>query len=248
MDLVCEERPSESPFVERIWRSRSDQADPFISMADNHFALVVAKYRDRNILTVRGPETRATPAMGLAGAEIFGIQFKIGVFMPHLPPQKVMDRQDLSLPGAAHSTFWLYSSVWQFPNFENADTFVDRLVREGLLVYDPIVAAVIQGQTVTASLRTVQRHFLQATGLTFNTVFQIERARYAVSTLKQGASILDTVDRAGYYDQPHLTRSLQTLVGLSPAHIIDSNRPEKLSYLYKTTAGENAILPSIVDE
>ncbi len=247
MDLACEERPSESPFVERIWRSRSEKADPFISMADNHFALVVAKYHDKNVLTVRGPETRATPAMGLAEAEIFGIQFKIGVFMPHLPPEMVMDRQDLSLPGAAGSAFWLHGSAWQFPDFENADTFVGRLVREGLLVFDPVVEAVLQGQTAAASVRTVQRRFLRATGLTYNAVFQIQRARFAVTLLKEGASILDTVDEAGYYDQPHLTRSLQALIGLTPSRITDQERPEKLSYLYKKTSPENAIMP-IVDE
>ncbi len=247
MDLACEERPSNSPFVERIWRSRSEGADPFISMADNHFALVVTRYRDKNVLTVRGPETRATPATGLAEAEIFGIQFKIGVFMPHLPPQSVMDRRDLSLPGAASSAFWLHGSAWQFPTFENADTFIDRLVQEELLEYDPVVASVLQGQPVAASVRTVQRRFLHATGLTYNAVFQIQRARFAVTLIKEGTSILDAVDAAGYYDQPHLTRSLQALVGLAPARLLDSARPEKLSYLYKTTSTEKAIMP-IVDE
>ncbi len=245
MDLVCEERPSESPFVERIWRSRSEGADPFISIADNHFALVVAKYRDKNILTLRGPETRATLATGLTEAEIFGIQFKIGVYMPHLPPQVVMDRQDLSLPGAASSAFWLHGSAWQFPDFENADTFVGRLVREGLLVFDPIVEAVLQGQTVAATVRTVQRRFLQATGLTYNAVFQIQRARFAVALLKEGVSILDTIDEAGYYDQPHLTRSLQSLIGLTPSHITDQERSEKLSFLYKKTSHEKAIMPIV---
>ncbi len=247
MDLACEERPSESPLVERIWRSQSEKADPFISMADNHFALVVAKYHDKSVLTVRGPETRATPAMGLAEAEIFGIQFKVGVFMPHLPPQVVMDRRDLSLPGAARNAFWLHGSAWQFPDFENADTFVGRLVREGLLAYDPVVEAVLQGQTVATSIRTVQRRFLQATGLTYNAVFQIQRARFAVTLLKEGASILDAVDEAGYYDQPHLTRSLQALIGLTPSLIKDQERSEKLSYLYKKTSPEKAIMP-IVDE
>ncbi len=248
MDFVCEERPSDSPFVERIWRSHSEQADPFISMADNHFALVVAKTHHDTILTVRGPETQATPATGLAEADVFGIQFKVGVFMPHLPPVMVMDRKDLSLPGATGNAFWLHGSAWQFPDYENADTFVDRLARDGLLAYDPVVEAILQGQPVTMSLRTVQRRFLRATGLTFNAVFQIERARFALSCLKRGASILDTTEEAGFYDQPHLTRSLKALIGLSPAHNLDPDRPEKLSYLYKTGSGEKAIMPSIIDE
>jgi AraC-like DNA-binding protein len=242
MDFIHEERPSDLPFVERIWRSRSEQADPFISMADDHYALVVTKTLRHTFLTVRGPETRATPAIGLADAEFFGIQFKIGVYIPGLPPVKVMDRHDLNLPEATGNTFWLHSSAWQFPDFENADTFIDRLAREGLLVYDPIVAAVLQGNPVRISTRSIQRRFLQATGLTYNTIFQIERARFAVTLLKEGASILDAVEAAGYYDQPHLTRSLQALIGLSPSRIKDQARLEKLSYLYKTSPNQKAIM------
>src|SRR5919109_3889893 len=62
MDLICDERPSDSIFVERIWRSHSEHAGHFLSMADSHWGMVVTKHRGRTILTVRGPETRATPA------------------------------------------------------------------------------------------------------------------------------------------------------------------------------------------
>jgi methylphosphotriester-DNA--protein-cysteine methyltransferase len=58
-------------------------------------------------------------------------------------------------------------------------------------------------------LRTGQRHFLQATGITPSTIRQIERARHATNLLKQGVSILDTVHEGGYFDQAHLTPSLK---------------------------------------
>jgi hypothetical protein len=234
MDLVCDERPSDSPYVERIWRSQSQAASFFISMAETHCGLVVTKYKGMTSLFVRGPETRATLAYGPAEAEYFGVQFKAGVFMPSMPPKLVMDRHDLNLPDATSKSFWLNGSAWQFPDFENADTFVNWLVREGLLVYDPVVATVLQGQPVAMSLRTVQRRFLQATGLTYNTMVQIGRARNAITLLKQGKSILDAVYEADFFDQPHLTRSLKHFIGLTPSQIIDQNRPEWLSFLYKT--------------
>lgn len=62
INLPCEERLSDSPFVERVWRSRSDDGGSFISSAQSHWEMVVTKYQDRTTLTVRGPETRATPA------------------------------------------------------------------------------------------------------------------------------------------------------------------------------------------
>lgn len=236
MDLTCDERSSDSPFVERIWSSRSENGGSFISMAESHWEMVVTKHEGKTTLTVRGPESRATPACGHAQAEFFGIQFKAGAFMPNLPANLVMDRNYRELPEATSKSFWLHSSAWQFPDFENADTFVARLVREGLLVFDPVVSAVLQEKPVELSLRTVQRRLLQATGLTSGAIFQIKRARYATTLLRQGVSILDTVDRAGYFDQPHLTRSLKQLIGQTPAQIVTASKREPLSFLYKTDA------------
>lgn len=243
MDLMCDERPSDSPFVERVWRSQSERAGAFISMADSHWGMVVTRHRDKITLTVRGPETRATPAYCPADAEFVGIQFRAGTLMPHFPAKMVMDRRDLTLPVATPKSFWLNGAAWQFPDYENADTFVEWLARDGLLIHDPVVGAVLGGQPVAMSLRTVQRRFLGATGLTQGVVYQIERARRAVTLLKQGVSILDTVHKAGYFDQPHLTRSLNHFIGQTPAQIADQNRSERLSFLYKTTPFSPFMIP-----
>jgi AraC-like DNA-binding protein len=196
--------------------------------------MVITKHNGRLTLTVRGPETKPTAADGLDDAEHFGIRFKTGAFMPHLPAGMVMDRRDLNLPDASNRSFWLHGSVWQFPDFENVDTFVDRLAHEGLLVIDPVVEDILHGQPVNLSLRTAQRRFLQATGLTQGGYFQIERARQAINLLKQGVSILDTVAQAGYSDQPHLTRSLKQFTGQTPSQIVRENSREPLSFLFKT--------------
>ncbi len=243
MDLICDERPSDSPFVETIWYSQSEHGGPFISMAEPHCGLVVTKHQGKMIMTVRGPETRATPAYSPAETEFLGIVFKPGVFMPSFPAKIVMDRQDLNLPEANDRSFWLHGSAWEFPDYENADTFVDQLIHDELLVYDPIVKEVSRGHPVEMSLRTVQRRFLQATGVTQNTLYQIHRARYAVTLLKQGRSILETVHTAGYFDQPHLTRSLKHFVGLTPAQLLDESRSEQLSFLYKTISFDSVTIP-----
>ena len=241
MDLICDVRLSDSPFVDTIWRSHSEsRAASFLSMADSHWGMVVTRHRGRSTLTVRGPETKATPSLSLEDADLLGILFKPGAFMPGLPPQMVMDRRDLDLPQSTTRTFRLNSSAWEFPNYENADTFVAWLAKDGLLAFDPVVGDALGGQQPETSVRTVQRRFLQATGLTQGAMYQIDRARDAVILLKQGVSILDTVDQAGYFDQPHLTRSLKRLIGLTPAQIINQNRPERLSFLYKTVPADEA--------
>jgi AraC-like DNA-binding protein len=153
------------------------------------------------------------------GAEFLGIDLKSGVFLPDLPPGQIMDLRDANLPDASDSSFWLGGSAWSYPEYDNADTFVDRLVRTGLLVRDPLVAAVLQGHPHDMSPRSIQYRFLQATGLTQRTIHQIERARQAAALLEQGRSISDVVYEAGYFDQPHLTRALKRFLGLTPAHL-----------------------------
>lgn len=234
MDLTCEERPSDSPFVKRIWYRSSEQSGDFISIANPYWEMVVTRLHGQLTMTVRGPETKPTPAYCPPDGEWIGIQFNPGTLMPNLPPKMLMDRSDVNLPLATSQSFWLNGSAWQFPDYENADTFVERLVREGLLTHDPLVGAVLQAQSVEVSLRTAQRRFLQATGLTYGAVSQIERARKAAVLLRQGIPILDVVDKAGYADQPHLTRSLKHLLGQTPAQIMDKERSQPMSLLFKT--------------
>jgi AraC-like DNA-binding protein len=130
----------------------------------------------------------------------------------------------------------LHGAAWQFPTFDNADTFVARLVREGLLVRDPVVGAALRDQPHVLSPRSVQRRFVRATGLSQGVVRQIERARYAAILLQAGMSAADTAARLGYADQPHLTRSLRRFIGQTPARLARPDNPEQLSLLYKTEA------------
>ncbi|HJR76128.1 MAG TPA: AraC family transcriptional regulator [Nitrospiraceae bacterium] len=232
MFLIFEDRLSDSPFVERIWRCHSERAGTFLSMAACHWEMVVTKHRGKAFLTVRGPETKATTADCPADGEWIGIRFKLGTFMPLLPARNLSDRKDVTLPEATSRSFWLNGSAWEYPDFENAETFVRRLVHDGLIATDGTVDAVLQGHRQDLSVRSAQRHFLQATGLTRSVIRRIERARHATNLLKQGFSILDTIHEAGYYDQAHLTRSLKFLVGQTPAQIIRAE--QQLSFLYKT--------------
>jgi hypothetical protein len=69
MNLTFDERPSDSPFVERIWRTHSEASAPFLSVAASHWEMVVSKYQDQTTFTVRGPETKVTPLECPAGGE-----------------------------------------------------------------------------------------------------------------------------------------------------------------------------------
>ncbi len=232
MFLNFEDRPSDSPIVERVWRSRSEQGGSFVSIAATNFEIAVTRVGGRTFLTLRGPETKATAIECPPEGEWLGIRFKLGTFMPSLTPEALRDHNDVTLPHASSRSFWLNGSAWEYPDFDNAEDFVARLVQKGIVTRDPAVDAVMRSEPSAQSLRTAQRHFLRATGLTHRTVQQIERARHATNLLRQGASILDTVYDAGYFDQAHLTRSLKLLVGQTPAEV--TRRTAQLSFLYKT--------------
>jgi hypothetical protein len=231
--LVFDDRSSDQPFVERVWRCHSERAGRFLSIASSHWEMVVTRHKGKTILTVRGPETKATAIDCPAEGEWLGIRFRLGTFMPRLPVANLLDRQDVNLPGATGQSFWLNGSAWEYPDFDNAEAFVARLVKRGLIARDRAVEDALRGVYSALSKRSVQRHFLQATGMTHSTFRQIERARYATNLLKQGVSILDAVHEAGFFDQAHLTRSLKHLIGQTPAKII--GQEEQLSFLYKTT-------------
>ena len=239
MFLVFEERPSDSPFIERVWRSHSKRAGTFLSVASSHVEMVVSRVRGRQFLTLRGPETRATIAECPADGEWLGVRFTIGTFFRQHPTNTLLDRQDERVPNVG-GRFDLDGFRWDYPTFDKVETFVDRLVQRGVIARDEAVAATLHGDHADCSRRTRQRHFMQATGLTHATFRQIQRARLATQLLQHGAPILDAVYDAGYFDQAHLTRSLKHYVGQTPAGI--GRGDEQLSFLYKTSPLEISMM------
>jgi AraC-like DNA-binding protein len=230
--IVFEDRASDSLLVEKIWRCHSERGDAFHSIAACHFEMAVTRLRGKVFITLRGPETRAITLDCPAEGEWLGIRFKLGTFMPQFLPGTLRDHRDVNLPNATNRSFWLDGSAWEYPNFENAETFVKRLAKTGLIAHEPAVDAALKAEARASSLRSTQRRFLRSTGITHATFRKIERARYATNLLKEGLAILDVVQLAGYFDQAHLTRSLKYLTGQTPARIIRSEK--QLSFLYKT--------------
>lgn len=220
MGFVFDERSINSPFVETVWRTSSERAGVFTSVAASNWEMVIATVGGETLITARGPETKASQADFPTDAEFFGITFKLGTFMPHLPVKTLQDRQDATLPEASSNSFWLRGSAWEIPTFENADVFVERLIRQKILVRDPVVETAVQGHDAPdMSTRSLQYRFLRATGLTCKTIQQIKRARSAVSLLERGTPISDAAFELGYFDQAHLTNSLKRFIGRTPSQI-----------------------------
>ncbi len=219
MSAIFEGRSSGSPYIEMIWRGHVERDYSPVCPADVRWNLLFLKRNRRVRVSVEGATTQHVPKNQSEGTEFLVIKFKLGVFMPYLPAGNFLNG-DVVLPEAASHSFWLSGASWQFPDFDNAETFVDRLVRVGLLVREPVVNAVLQNDHPDLSSRTVRRRFLRATGLTPMGIQQIERAQRAAALLERGVPILDAVYQVGYADQPHLTRSLKRFIGQTPAQIV----------------------------
>lgn len=219
MGFIYEERLSDSPFLETVTQGRTADSGSTIRPAESHWHMVFVRYEGKLQTFVVGALTTAGVVSYTEGAEILWIKFKLGTFMPHLPARNCLD-VETTLPEASSKSFWLKGSALQLPSYDNVETFINRLVRDEVLVRDPLVNAVLEGQPQDLSERTLRHRFLQATGLSQNQIHQIERARRAETLLQQGVSILDTVNEAGYFDQPHLTRALKQWVGHTPAQIL----------------------------
>ena len=224
MSLISEQRLSDSPYIESVTRGWTMKEGTTIRPAEIHWHMVFVKHRGGTLPLVVGPLTSSGTASWGEGGEILWIKFKLGVFMPHFPAKDYIDGEQ-SLPDASSERFWWKGAARQFPTYENVESFIERLVHEDDLVRDPVVDAALQDQPVEMSARTVRHRFLQATGQTQSHIRQYERAIKAASLLRHGVSILDTVFEAGYFDQPHLTRSLKQFVGHTPAQIIRDSQP-----------------------
>lgn len=223
MAFDSDDRPSDAPLVESVWRASSTDGGPFTSVAAMHCELVIAEVDGQLTVRLRGPETKATAATTPPDAQYLGIVFKLGTYVPNFPPKLLADRQDVVLPLRDDRTFWLADESWEIPTFENADTFATRLINAGLLIHDPLVADVLDGYQPDLSPRTIQYRFMHTTGLSRKRIEQIVQAQHARELLAAGTPIIAAAMQAGYYDQSHLTNALKRFLGVTPRQITPSD-------------------------
>jgi hypothetical protein len=231
MGLEIESRPSDSPYIMRVWRSRSFAVSRMMSVATASWDLVFWEHYGRAYAAVHGPEPAASEAMVPEDATFFGISFALGMSMPHLPANRLVN-ESIEIPDTTQRSFWLKGSTWRRPGYDDAEAFVRRMVREEVLVADPVVAAVLRGEPPGVSERTVQRRFVAATGLPQSAIRQIDRARRAAVLIQEGVAAPDVVHRLGYFDQPHLARSLTRYVGRTATRLGAPEPVQPLSLLY----------------
>ncbi|XRQ02868.1 helix-turn-helix domain-containing protein [Actinomadura welshii] len=236
MPIDSDHRGSDSPYVARVWRGHASGTGTLTSVAVSTWELVFWEYGGAVHASVRGPETSASAVRFAGDSASFGITFTHGTSMPHLPVSRLVDGE-LRSPFSDGRVFALRGEEWPVPGFDDAEDLVERFVRAGVLTRDPLVDEVVRGGAAEVGTRSVQRRVTAATGLTQGAIRQIDRARHAALLLQEGVPALEVVHRLGYYDQPHLARSLKRFIGRTATQL---RRPggEPLSLLYKREGEE----------
>ena len=203
----------------QIWSAECDRPTAFSSLASVTAGIGFARIRGTWAVHLRGPATKATTMVCSADSEYFGADFRVGAYLPMFPPARLTNLRDSVLPMLPDGRILLDGRAWEMPMPQNIDVFIDRLRKEGLLLVDPMIEELRYGVPRAMSTRTAQSRFARAVGLPLRTLELIERARRAVRMLHAGRTIAEVAVEAGYYDQPHLTRSLRRFIGHTPAEV-----------------------------
>ena len=211
--------------LEQIWTATCDSRTDFSSLAKVNPMIAFARIGGTTTVHLRGPETKATMMSCSPDTSFFGAELRLGAYVRPFPPGMLANLQDEVLPILPDGRILLDNQAWEMPTPQNVDVFVDRLERAGLLAFDPLVEELRDGDAAAnMPERTAQSRFVRAVGLSRRDLRVIERARHAARLLRAGRSIPDVVREAGYYDQPHLTRSVRQLIGHTPAALAEGGQ------------------------
>jgi AraC-like DNA-binding protein len=242
-----EERPPApelSSFVDSLWCQQIAAGGAHHSQRVLPDGCVDALWRD-GVLCVAGPDTRWRMAQLPAGSSIVGVRFRPGtarLLFGDVPAGEVRDQQvDLGhlwgtrqvrelteRLGEADSP-WEVADLLQraifarLPNTGEVDPVVRAAVRVLNAPHPAPVAAV--ADRFGLSERQLRRRFVAAVGYGPKTLEGVLRLRRAIrfgQTTEDGARprMVDVAMRAGYADQPHMTREMRRLAGMTPGELL----------------------------
>jgi hypothetical protein len=219
MSLIVTSREVDLPVVAGITHTRFTAGGQTLMQPDGCWDFAIFTRFDGSRFVLRtGLTTRPDLVDYEAGDEILTISFRPSMHMS-LMPGEIMRNVGVMLEGIGKDRFWLGTDVLEVPTLENADVFADRLIRSGIIEENPLVASVVDGHPMAMSERTLQRHFLKTTGLTYKHFTLVQRAQQAVTMLRMGRPAVDVAFALGFSDQAHMINSLKAIMGQTPREI-----------------------------
>lgn len=212
------QREADCNFVREIRHVAYERDSSDVSTPDGGWDLVFMRRSGTLQVLHTGLITKPVDLGYAPGDEYLAITFRPGVFMPKVAAGSMVDR-GVPLGEPVAGRFHVAGETLEVPRFENAESMVKCLIARGVLALDQVVDDVVHERAKALEARTIQRHFERAVGVSAKHLSLIYRARDAASMLAQGRSAAEVAAHLGYSDQSHMTRSLKSLLGRTPAQI-----------------------------
>ncbi len=220
LDFIGRKRPSDSPYIYWVWTGIAQRTGTQTIYADGNLDMAIIKRGAITKFLLSGPTTKAHTVSYEAGDEIVGIRFERGVHLSDLPTDSIVD-QDIFLPTVGKCAFNFHGTFLSFPSFDTVESFIDKLAKLKMIQRDIVVEDTMSGRPPRIDIRTVQRHFLRATGMSPHYILQIQRAEQALALLQHDPSLSRVAHDTGFSDQAHMTRSFKYLLGNTPGRLRD---------------------------
>jgi Helix-turn-helix domain len=213
MGFTYEEKQSQSPLVDFIWRTEDLTNGVYVASADARWDMIFTRSQDgKTRVLLCGPSFKTAQVPYSPGNKHIGICYKPWAIFTDIPITTMLN-VTRALPMPSEDTFVMQGVTWKFPTYENIDEFVAEQEKRGLLKADPIIRDVLENKPVNMSLRSIQRHFTKTIGMSPRRVRQINSARKAVQLLQQGNTLSEVAYELNYADLPHMTRMLRRFTG-----------------------------------
>lgn len=182
-------------------------------------------------LFVAGPDTAPHPYRRAAGLAATGLRFHPGV-LPALLGVPAAALRDARVPLDALHPALARPAAAALGDGAHAPTALIALAdalpgRPPVPAVRAVAARLARGAPAAATAdalgwtpRTLHRHCLAAFGYGPATLRRVLRFRRALALLHAGVAPADTAARAGYADQPHLSREVRALGGVPPGQLV----------------------------
>ncbi len=214
-------RTSDSPFIKSVWQLRFETDGELTVSADGTWDIVFGKLGEIWACTITGPTNHTVTYPYFMGQEALGITLREGTYMPGMPARKVINAgRAMSIE---RGVVLIKGIEFEIPTLDTAEAFVNQLYKRGLLAHDPVVEKTLDNDDAFMSARSVQRHFVQTTGLPLSRHQQIARAQRAAALIRGGMALKDVAQECGYFDQAHMNRSFKQILGVTPQQIKDGH-------------------------
>jgi len=214
-------RESASPHIGLLWWAEVDEDADYVDVANEFWGLAFGVLADgRPSATLIGPSLAPRELHLRAGERSWGVELAAHVFVRQSSKQQLLGQM---LPLETNGRWFELAGVrLAVPEVDTLEGLVATLLRQGILAADENMAAVLAGQTVAYSRRSLHRHTVQASGMSPKQLEQLQRARTAYALLQDGRSLAAAAVEAGFADQAHMTRAFTALAGSSPARILSA--------------------------